>query len=48
MFRNFMRDASVSKSFGSGLTDINEVRKRLDYTIDYFITYINNTCILKL
>ena len=36
-----MSDATNNKSFGLGLTDINEVRKRIDYIVEdiYFFIY---------
>ena len=34
-----MSDATDNKSFGLGLTDINEVRKHIDYILDYVFVF---------
>ena len=34
LFRKYLSDAANNKFFGSWLTDINEVRKRIDYILD--------------
>ena len=40
LFRNCTSDATNNKSFGSELTAINEVRKRIDYTLnDIFVFF---------
>ena len=38
-FRNCMSDATYNKSFDSILTAINEVRKRIDYTLDNIFVF---------
>ena len=44
-----MSDTTNNKSFGSGLTDINEGHKRIYSTLeDIFGFSANQTCILKL
>ena len=44
-----MSDATHNKSFDSGLTPINEVRKRIDYIPnDIYIFYSDKTGVLKL
>ena len=47
MFRNCMWDATHNKSFGLGLTAINDVRKHIYYILDniFVFLYISELCI---
>ena len=40
LFRNCMNNVTNNKSFGSGLTGINEVRKRIDYILDNIFFFL--------
>ena len=44
-----MSHATNNRSFGLRLTDINEVRKHIDYMLDYiYISSTDQACVLKL